>query len=149
VRGGLVTAPSHVDVVAVSVTLHDDELAVRIDVAAGLPTRKTGAEVQNLVFFADVDGDGEIDYEVLASLSDDGWFPSRRQPDGATYGAGSGVQVSVAGASLTLRFDTSGLGGARAFRWAVGSEWGTYEQVSTGTTAQDLAPDEGAADFPA
>jgi hypothetical protein len=58
-------------------------------------------------------------------------------PDSAGFGRDSGVSASAQGSTLVLRFPLSHLEGARRFRWQVGAEWGTYEQVASGTTASD------------
>ena len=102
----------------------------------------------NVGCFVDTDGDGRIDYEMWANLSESGWGTSYRYPDGARFGGASGVTVAVSGASLTLVFPAGHLDDASSFRWATGAEYGTLEQVASGTTARDLAPDGGAADFP-
>ena len=141
-------APAYVDLTGATVTRVGDRFRVRIDVAAPLPSRQTDDRTMNVGCFVDTDGDGRVDYEMWANLSDSGWGTSYRYPDGARFGGSSGVTVTVSGASLTLGFQADHVGGVSSFRWATGSEYGTLEQVASGTTAQDLAPDNGAADFP-
>lgn len=143
-----VGTPSYVDLTGATVTRDGDRFRVRVDVAAPLPARQSDDRTMNVGCFVDTDGDGQVDYELWADLSDSGWGTSYRYPDGARYGGSSGVTVTVSGATLTLGFPASHVGGASSFRWATGAEYGTLEQVGSGTTAQDLAPDRGAVDFP-
>ena len=141
-------APAYVDLTGATVSRAGDRFRVRIDVGAPLPSRKTDDRTMNVGCFVDTDGDGRIDYEMWANLSDSGWGTSYRYPDGARFGSSSGVTVTVSGATLTLGFPADHVGGASSFRWATGAEYGTLEQVGSGTTAQDLAPDRGAVEFP-
>ncbi|GAA2148490.1 hypothetical protein GCM10009844_26920 [Nocardioides koreensis] len=141
-------APAYVDLTGATVTRAGDRFRVRIDVAAPMPSSQGDDRTMNVGCFVDTDGDGRVDYEMWASLSESGWGTSYRYPDGARFGGSSGVTVTVSGASLTLGFPAGHVGGATSFRWATGAEFGTLEQVASGTTAQDLAPDDGAADFP-
>lgn len=143
-----VGAPAYADLTGAIVTRSGDGYRVRIEVAGPLPARQGDDRTMNIACFVDTDGDGQVDYEMWAALSDDGWSTSYRYPDGARFGSSSGVSVAVSGATLTLGFARSAVGGASSFRWATGAEYGTVEQVASGTTAQDLAPDTGAAPFP-
>lgn len=52
------------------------------------------------------------------------------------------------GSTLVIAFPLGHLRRAETFRWAAGAEWGTYEQIASGTTASDNAPDSGVARFP-
>lgn len=148
VAGGL-GAPSYVDLTGAHIEASDGSFVLRVEVAAALPQRQESSDkTMNVASFYDVDADGTIDYEVWATLADNGWSGSYRYPDGARFGDESGVTVRPDGKELVLRFPRGHLGSARSFQWAVGSEWGTYEQISTGTTASDHAPDRGAVRFP-
>lgn len=148
VAGGF-GAPSYVDLTGARLEADGGSYVLRVAVAGGLPRRQPASgKTMNVASFFDVDGDGSIDYEVWATLADDGWDGSYRYPDGARFGDDSGVSARPVGHRLVVRFPRSLLGPARSFQWAVGSEWGSYEQVSTGTTASDHAPDNGAAGFP-
>lgn len=147
VGGGLGQAPAHVDVVAASVTREATGFTVRVVFAGALPRRSEGSRVENVAAFFDLDGDALVDYETWGTLSDDGWGSSYRTPDSAHFGDDSGVRTGVEGSTLVLRFPHSHLEGARSFRWQVGAEWGTYEQVASGTTASDKGGEGGVA-FP-
>ena len=140
--------PAYVDLTGAVITRSGDRFTVRVDVGATLPTRQTDDHTMNVACFVDTDGDGSVDYEMWANLSDAGWGTSYRHPEGARFGDDSGVGVAVAGHTLTLAFPASHVGGATSFRWAVGSEYGTLAQVSSGTTAHDLAPDGSAVRYP-
>lgn len=149
VRGGSGPSPSYVDLTGAELTRQRDGFELRVSVAGDLPARQgPDGRTMNVASFYDTDGDGAIDYEVWATLADDGWGSSYRYPDGARFGADSGVSVHPEGRTLVLRFPLDHLGAARSFRWAVGSEWGSYAQIGSGTTAADHAPGSGATAFP-
>lgn len=145
--GGLGPAPGHVDVVAASVTRQGSGFTVRVDFAAAPPSRAPEGHVQNVAAFFDLDGDALVDYETWGSLGDEGWSTSYRTPGSARFGADSGVRARPDGSTLVLTFPLSHLEAARSFRWQVGAEWGSYEQVASGTTASDRAGEGGVA-FP-
>lgn len=147
VGGGIGRAPAHVDVVAASVTREATGFTVRVVFAGALPRRAEGSQVENVAAFFDLDGDALVDYETWGTLSDDGWGSSYRTPSSARFGNDSGVRTGVEGSTLVLRFPHSHLEGDRSFRWQVGAEWGTYEQVASGTTASDKGGEGGVA-FP-
>ena len=84
----------------------------------------------------------------MGHLADDGWSGSYRTPSGARFGQDSGVSARADGNELVLTFPLSHLRAATSFRWSVGAEWGSYEQVAAGATAKDNAPDSGVAAFP-
>lgn len=101
----------------------------------------------NIASFYDVNGDGQIDYEVWANLADTGWAASYFDDTTgkARFGEQAGVAVALAGDELVLRFPASHLGGASRLRWSLASEWGKYEVISTLAAARDDAPDNDAA----
>jgi hypothetical protein len=103
----------------------------------------------NVASFYDVNGNGVVDYEIWASLADNGWGTGHldRREEKATFGPSSGIVVSVEGRTLVTRFPLERVGGAQAFRWSVASEWGSYESMAASTSARDYAPDEGAVDY--
>lgn len=141
-------SPAYVDLRGVTLERTGDRFRLVVETAATLPTKQEGDPTMNVVGFADTDLDGSIDYEVWATLSDSGWSPSSRSPGGARFGSASGVSISVSGSRLTMTFGAGILGGAERFQWSTGTEYGTYEQIASGTTAQDYGPDNGATRFP-
>lgn len=147
VSGGLGGTPDHVDLAAAGVTRTANGFEVRIEFGGLLPTRSEGSQVQNVAAFFDLEGDGLVDYETWGSLSDNGWGSSYRTPDDARFGSDSGVTARPDGSTLVLTFPLGHLDNARSFRWQVGTEWGTPEQIATGTTASDRAGEGGVA-FP-
>lgn len=147
VSGSLAKAPDQVDIVGATLTRGPDGFSLRVSFAGAVPARDA-EKTENVASFYDVDGDGQVDYEVWATLADNGWSSSYRFPDGARFGADSQVDVRVDGRDLVLGFPLAHLRQARAFRWSVGAEWGTYEQVAAGATAHDTAPDQGVVAFP-
>lgn len=142
-------APDHVDLTAARLMREGDAFTLTVTAAGAFPGRQDGDRTTNVIGFFDVDGDGAVDYEVWGTLADDGWNPTWRHPDGAAFGSASGVVVQGSGDQVTFRFAPRHMGGADAFRWIVGAEDGTLEQVATGTSARDYAPDSGGAAFPA
>lgn len=147
VRGTLTGAPPHADLTGASLT-RGDAFEVRVSFAGAVPQRQTDDRIVQVATFYDLDGDGETDYEVWASLADSGWGTSYRTPDGARFGEDSGAQARPEGNDLVITFPLTHLRRADSLAWAVGAQWGTLEQVASGTTSKDNAPDGGWASFP-
>jgi len=147
---GLEGAPAFADIVAVKVDRSGGTVTVRTTFAAAVPTKQTDNKGMNVASFYDVDDNGVIDYEVWASLADDGWGTGHldRREEKAGFGPSTGIEVTVEGDTLVTRFPVDRIGGAEVFRWSAASEWGSYESMAASTTARDYAPDEGSADYP-
>lgn len=112
--------------------------------AGPAPREGDGQETMNIATFFDVDGDGNIDYEIWANLSPEGWGTSyfdERQGT-ARYAADDDVDVEVVDTSVQLRFPVSHLGEAPSFRWSIASEYGPYEAIGTDAMARDYLPDD-------
>ena len=143
-------APPTADIVAVALTRKGDVFEVRTTFAGPVPVRQSRSKGMNVASFYDVDGNGMVDYEVWASLADNGWgtghLDDRRNK--ATFGPSTGIEVTVEGKTLVTRFPLERVGGARGFRWSAASEWGSYESMAASTSARDFAPDDGAAEYP-
>jgi hypothetical protein len=137
-------APDYVDLVGAELRHEATTWTLTVTSRATLPQSTEGSSTMNVFGFFDTDLDGSLDHEIGASLADSGWGTSSRGPDGARFGSESGVRVTVEGRTLTFVFADALLDGAQGgLQWSVGAEYGTFEQVATGTTAQDLAPDQG------
>ena len=147
VRGTLTGAPAYADLTGAALT-RADSFEVRVSFAGAVPQRQTDDRIVQVATFYDLDGDGETDYEVWASLADDGWGTSYRTPDGARFGEDSGARATPEGNDLVITFPLTHLQRAEKMAWAVGAQWGTLEQVASGTTSKDNAPDGGWAGFP-
>lgn len=147
VRGALTGAPPYADLTGATLT-RGDTFEMRVSFAGSVPRRQTDDRIVQVATFFDLDGDGETDYEVWASLADNGWGTSYRTPDGARYGEGSGARARPEGNDLVITFPLAHLRRAKSMSWAVGAQWGTLEQVASGTTSKDNAPDGGWAPFP-
>lgn len=147
VQGSLTNAPDHVDVVGATLTRGADAFTLRVSFAGAVPA-SDAEKTENVASFYDLDGDGQIDYEAWATLADNGWSGSYVSSDGARFGSDSQVVAHPDGGDLVITFPLSHLEQARAFRWSVGAEWGSYEQLAAGTTAKDNAPDRGVVAFP-
>jgi len=150
VSGGIEQAPASADIVGVRLSRRGDVVEVRTTFAAAVPSRQSGSKAMNVASFYDVDDNGIVDYEVWASLADDGWGTGHldRHQEKATFGPSTGIRVSVEGDTLVTRFSVERIGGADVFRWSVASEWGSYESMASSTSARDHAPDDGAVDYP-
>jgi hypothetical protein len=140
-------APAFADLTGATLTSNGGYSLV-VTTAAALPASSTD-KTMHVIFFADVDGDGQIDYENWATLADNGWSGAWRYPDGAKFGGASGIRVTVSGSRLTMTFPGDHVGDATHFRWLVGAEHGSDAQMASGTQSSDYAPDDGSVDFPA
>ena len=147
VRGTLTGAPPYADLTGATLT-RADAFEVRVSFAGAVPQRQTDDRIVQVATFYDLDGDGETDYEVWASLADNGWGTSYRTPTGARYGDDSGAAARPDGNDLVITFPLAHLERAGSMAWAVGAQWGTIEQVASGTTSKDNAPDGGWARLP-
>jgi len=147
VRGTLTGAPPYADLTGAALT-RGDVFQVRVSFAGAVPQRQSDDRIVQVATFYDLDGDGETDYEVWASLADNGWGTSYRTPNGARYGDNSGASARPDGNDLVLTFPLAHLERTDSLAWAVGAQWGTLEQVASGTTSKDNAPDGGWATFP-
>lgn len=143
-------APAFADIVAVRLSRQGDLVEVRTTFAGQVPRRQTGSKGMNVASFFDVDGNGMVDYEIWASLADNGWGTGYRDDrrNKASFGLDTGIEVSVKGDTLVTRFRDDRIGGADGFRWSAASEWGSYQSMAASTSARDYAPDHGAAAYP-
>lgn len=150
VAWSLEAPPSSVDIARAALTRSAAGFELRVEFAGEVPQRQADDRTMNVASFYDVTGDGEIDYEIWANLADNGWGPGYldRREERARFMHDSGVQVWAQGNRLIHRFPLTHLGAATSLRWAVASEWGSYEVISTPAAARDLAPDHTPATFP-
>lgn len=146
VRG--VGTPAWADLSAGTLRRAGDGWTLELRMGAEVPAATSGDQVLDLTLWVDRHGDGTIDDEVLAQLGGDGWTTAYRDPDGARYGADSGVSVRSAGAVVTVTMPPTHLGGSRTLQWALGAELGSLAAMTAGTASRDTAPDAGAAAFP-
>jgi hypothetical protein len=140
-------APAWADVIGIRLSSLGDELELDVRLGGGSAPSVTDARhTLNLASFYDTDGDGDIEYQVWANLSSKGWGGSYFDdgPGGGPnrFGTESGVEVTVVGDVVRLRFPRSLLGGASTFRWSVATEWGSYETIGSLAAARDDAPDD-------
>lgn len=144
--------PPYVDVLAAELARGPDGYELLLTLGGNVPKRSRDPNrATDVTSFYDVDGDGRIDYEVGASLADDGWGPAYfddRRSESA-YGEESGIEVEVRGNTLALIFPLGHLDGAERLQWAVATQYGTFTAIAAGTASSDAAPDDGGASFPA
>lgn len=137
-------SPSWADLAGATLARSDKGFELRVKLAGGTAPRSTDSDhTMNVASFYDIDGDGSIDYEVWANLSDTGWggswFDDRNHT--SRYGTDAGVTWTPEGDEIVMRFDAAHVGNAPQFRWSVASEWGRYEALSTPASVRDDAPD--------
>lgn len=119
---------------------------LRVRVAGGDAPEGSGddAHTMNIASFYDVDGDGEIDYEVWANVATRGWggsYFNNRDGTGG-YLDDSGVAIRVEADEVVLEFPHAHIDDAPMFRWSVASEWGRYEAIGTESAVRDDVPDD-------
>jgi hypothetical protein len=141
-------APTFADLVAGEVHSTAAEVVVTFEFAA--PPQDERDTTLNVASFHDLTGDGQVDLEVWANHSEDGWYPSWRdnREGRAAFGPDSGVVARADGARLTLTVPAARFGGTTRWRWALGLEWGRYEWLGTAAAAHDAAPDTGLVEHP-
>ena len=142
------SAPEWADLVGGSVERSGTGDVTLTLVLAAEPEPPREGTTMNVAAFHDLTGDGNIDVEVWANWSADGWFPSwRNNIDGvAAYGDDTGIEVRADGAELQLVVPAERFDDTTSWRWSMGMEWGRYEWLGTSAAAHDLAPDEGHVD---
>jgi hypothetical protein len=142
------SAPEWADLVGGSVERTGTGEVTFALVLAAEPEPPREGTTMNVAAFHDLTGDGDIDLEVWANWSADGWFPSWRDnlEGGAAYGDDTGIEVRAEGPELHLVVPAERFGDTTSWRWSIGLEWGRYEWLGTDAAAHDLAPDEGHVD---
>ena len=137
--------PPWADLVGARLIRSDAGFELRIALGGGDAPESTDEDhTMNVASFYDVDGDGDIDYEIWANVASGGWGPAYyvNGPGQGGFGEGSGVTVTTEGADVVLRFPHGHLANAPRFRWSVASEWGRYEALGTPAMVRDDAPDD-------
>lgn len=144
--------PPYVDILGAELARGSDGYELLLTLGGDVPERSRDPDrATDVTSFYDVDGDGRIDYEVGASLADDGWGPAYfddRRSESA-YGEESGIEVEVRGDALALTFPLGHLDDAERLQWAVATQYGTFAAIAADTASSDAAPDNGGASFPA
>lgn len=147
VRAGtpLQEPPGYVDLRSLALTREEDGYEVRVELDAPAPERRDGERITNIATFYDVDGDGELDYQVYATSTPDGWGSAYfdHVAGESRYADDDEVDVTVEDGAVVMRFPLAHLGGADRLQWSAASQWGTFEELQTGTEARDRAPDDG------
>jgi hypothetical protein len=144
--------PAWADLAAAELTRHEEYLELRVGFGDRAPSSSGSADAtMNVATFFDVDGDGQVDYEVWANLADGGWDASwfDNREGTAAFSEDAAIDVVVVRDELVVRFPPQYVGAADSFRWSLASEYGTYALLGTSQTARDDAPDDDqAAAFP-
>ena len=137
--------PPWSDLVGARLIRSDAGFELRIGMGGGDAPETTDEDhTMNVASFYDVDGDGDVDYEIWANVASGGWGPAYyvNGPGQGGFGEGSGVTVTTEGAEVVLRFPRGHLDDAPRFRWSVASEWGRYEALGTPAMVRDDVPDD-------
>lgn len=137
-------APEYADLREVTLTMGGAQGRITLGFAGPAPEAGEGDEILNVATYHDVTGDGNVDYEIWASLTADGWGTSWYDIRNGTarFAAEDDVEVEVVDGVVVLTFPPSHLDDARSGRWLASSEWGTALSMSSGTSATDDAPDD-------
>lgn len=137
-------APGYADLREVVLTMRPDRGRITIAFAAPAPDAGEDDEILNVATYHDVTGDGQVDYEIWASMTANGWGTSwfDLRAGTARYAADDDVEVEVVDGVVVLTFPSSHLDGARSGQWLASSEWGTGLSISSGTSAVDDVPDD-------
>lgn len=137
-------APDHADLRELTLHMGAEEGRITLAFAAPAPEAADGDQILNVATYHDVSGDGNVDYEIWASLTSEGWGTSwyDLRAGTARFAAEDEVDVEVVDGVVVLTFPPSHLDDARSGRWLASSEWGTALTMSSGTSATDDAPDD-------
>jgi hypothetical protein len=141
---GPAATPAWADLVGAQLVALPEFFELRVQLAGSTPTAADRADrTMNVATFVDVDGDGDVDYEVWANLAESGWDGSwyDNVAGRSAHSEGAAMDVLVDGADLVVRFPSAYVGDATSFRWSMASEYGTYAALGTPRTARDDAPD--------
>lgn len=148
VTAGAEEAPAWADLVGAVLTLRPSFYELRVRLGTTAPTTSGSSDhTLNVATFVDVDGDGQVDYELWANLADGGWDGSwfDDRTGAAAFSDDAAMDVLVEAGDLVVRFPPAYVGSADAFRWSLASEYGRYAALGTTRTSRDDAPDEDAA----
>jgi hypothetical protein len=139
--------PAWVDLREVRLERLPDGFELTVEFDAPVPVRRDDERITNVATFYDVDGDGELDYQIYATSTSDGWGSAHYDhvAGRSRYGDDDGIDVTVEDGVLVLRFSASHLGQASRFQWSAATQWGTLAELEAGTDARDRAPDDGRA----
>jgi hypothetical protein len=137
-------SPAWADLAGATLTRTPQGFELRVRLGGSAPATTDGDHTMNIAAFFDVDGDGNVDYEVWANLSDGGWGGSwfDNTEGRARYGGDAGVTWTPEGDAIVMRFPHDHVGDAATFRWSVASEWGRYAALGSPATVRDDAPDD-------
>ena len=135
--------PPWADLVGADLTRDASGFTLAIHLGGGrAPSDTDSTHTMNIGSFYDINGDGQVDEEVWANLSSNGWsgawFDDQRR---AALVHDSRITITVAGDAVVLRFPLDRVAKATTFRWSVASEWGSYASVGTVAAARDDCPD--------
>lgn len=137
--------PDWSDLVGAALERTGDDFTLWVDLDGGAPDSSGSADhTMNVASFYDLTGDGRVDVEVWVNLADGGWDSALydNRDRSAAFSTDDPIEVRVEDERLRVDFPASVLDGSSAFRWAIASEWGRYEQLGTALAVRDDAPDD-------
>lgn len=136
--------PAWTDLAGVTLVRQGNAYALRVQLAGGdAPETSDGESTMNIASFYDVDGDGDIDYEVWANLGPEGWGGSWFDDQGnGAFGEDSNVSIEVDGDEVVILFPDVMLDVPDQFRFSVASEYGGMDVLGSSFARRDDVPDD-------
>jgi hypothetical protein len=139
---GTSTPPPWTDLAGGSLERQGNAYRLIIRLGGEAPQTAPGPETMNIASFYDIDGDGEVDFEIWVNLGRNGWGPTWYDDKGnAAPGDRSNVDVVVDGDEVRLLFPDVMLDNPRRLRFSIASEYGRLATIGTSTARRDDAPD--------
>ena len=147
---GVGNAPTWSDLAGGSLERQGNAYRLTIRLGGPAPERAPGSETMNIASFYDVDGDGDVDFEIWVNLASEGWGPTWYDDEGhAAPGEDSNVTVQVEGDEIELLFPDVMLDAPARLRFSTASEYGPLATIGTDLARRDDAPDgDRAVSFP-
>lgn len=133
--------PGYADVLSVEIESDGPRARIVVSMAGRLPDRFTKGEIEGVG--VDLFRDSG-DYQVFASGEPGGWYGYLYTPEGFVRYEGT---FGVAGRTIVFTVPWSALGGTEPGTFSAFVDWTGPPEGGTNDFSQDLAPEEGTADF--
>ena len=133
--------PGYADALSVEIESDGRRARVIVAMADSLPDEMTGGEIEGVG--VDLFRDSG-DYQVFASGEPGGWYGYLYTPDGFVKYQGT---FGVAGRTIVFTVPWSALGGREPGTFSAFVDWTGPPENGSNDFSQDVAPEEGTADF--